>query len=534
MIATKNRVRSLVFYAGMIFCGTLVTWGAFRGRLPLVFATDLPSRRLRMGTSGSLAAGAGASVPLGVLLRLLASPSADALNSAGFEAFPPTNCQLRDASLFAQRGLGTAANPWTGWEDAVSSAPAGTWVALPAGYYTVSKQIQIPDGVRVSGAGVGKTVLRLMAHAAWIENGGTHSVMTNAGGAKEITIEGFTLDGNRANLTGAAPNNWSGAVWARNVDLRGVSNLVVRNLETMGATAEGLFIGDVTSAEVYDVVAHDNATVGMSFGAGSPQVLPVNRSVFANLTSYDNQSLGNTGYDGFFIDHAFDCTFSDLVAYGTRTAMQGPLFEGFSGIKVVASERNVFTRITAFQNQWQGLHLAASTSNTFTDATLRGNNFTNFSGAGNGLLIVGRSTYNRFVGMRIEENLDGVFIFDDGNDFNSFFGNIITGQNGRGFGRGVRLRGQHNLFVGNVIKGNGSDGVTLDVAGAGHNRFLANQIVGNQGYAWNGGGFLPVIISVGNDVSGNAAGTAQGVVIISTEAVKRFPPITAPGVVTPR
>lgn len=312
-----------------------------------------------------------------------------------------------------------------------------TYITFPPATYIFTR-LTIPNNVTVVG---NNAILKLKANS----NGGPsyYAVTQQATVASNITITGLIFDGNKANQLNSGANNFS-VYWINGLTFTNGSNITLKELTFYDWTAEGLSFRGCTSSLVDTITAYNNATVGVRIGAVANPI--VQYCTISNIVSYDNSSIGNTGYDGMFIETCRNCTFTNLNTH-YQTA---DLFEGGSGIKLVTVLDCTFSNLNCNNNQWQGLHLVDSRRNTFTSVVASNNGRAAFAGTGSGILLVELSTDNVFAGATMSSNLAfGVMVFDENcidNTFNSC--NVLANP------IGIETRASGTTFFSSLFKGN--------------------------------------------------------------------------------
>jgi hypothetical protein len=432
---------------------------------------------------------------------------------------------LRD---FGAVGNGTT-DDYTALAAAIAAAAATSKeLYIPAGTYIFGSQIVLPSNSWIR-CEKGAT-LKLKDHAAFVEAGGAIAAILNTPGTTNIRFRGCIIDGNKANITGAGANDWSGTVWARDLQLAGTATtaagtpegFLVEDMEFKNATGEGFFLNGATGALVQKSTAHNNATVGFMVGRATPVVQGVYNSTFSDLISWDNESVNSAGSDGFFVAKTFGSTFADLVAYGSAAT---PLYGGFTGMKVVFSDNNAFSNLSMQHNAWQGIDIDNSNFNTFHGGNVSYNACTTIAGAGFGIQIrdsSGPSQHNVVSGFVLNANLVGFHLYGATTLLNDITNNVITGSltsTAPLYGSGIVITGPQNHFVGNLIAGNANAGVYFDVGGSGDlNQFVANRIIGNAGWGIYGTLQPPKLILEWNDFlsTANTLGAVTGLTITST------------------
>ena len=309
-------------------------------------------------------------------------------------------------------------------------------IIFPPGTYIFSR-LTIPNNVSLFGE---SATLKMLANSnAGV--GGNFAVTHASSPASGISIAGLTFDGNKANQQNSGANNFS-VYFTNGLTFTNATNITLRNLTFHDWPAEGLSFRGTSNSTVQGIVAYNNATVGTRFGSSTQ---PNKYNTVSDIISYNNSSVANTGYDGFFIEQNQFCSFTNLNAY-YQAAL---LYEGGTGIKLVNVTDCQFSGITANYCQWQGIHLNASSRNSFSGVVANYNGTVGVAGSGHGIHLDGGSTYNTFTA--VESNYNGsastgvgygVYHFEDSNTYNSFDNCIISNNYTVGFeirGNGTRL-----------------------------------------------------------------------------------------------
>jgi len=139
------------------------------------------------------------------------------------------------------------------------AAKSGSEVKLEARTYTLSPSsdgfwsLDIPAGVHLHGAGTGKTILRLAAHA------GPSVRLLHVSGAN-VVIENLTLDGNKSQQTKDAQRH---GVFAENT-----TNLSIHDVVAQNFSGDGIYLfNGVKQTNITDVSSLTNDRNGITLGA---------------------------------------------------------------------------------------------------------------------------------------------------------------------------------------------------------------------------------------------------------------------------
>lgn len=136
---------------------------------------------------------------------------------------------------------------------------SGGDLTLPARTYTLSPLphafycLEVPGGVRIHGAGQGKTVLRMAGDAG-------RSVRLLKVTGDDVVIEDLTLDGNKA---AQSHDKQRHGIFAQNTN-----RLLVRRVTAQNFTGDGFYLYNATKDSVFDtVLATGNDRNGLTLGA---------------------------------------------------------------------------------------------------------------------------------------------------------------------------------------------------------------------------------------------------------------------------
>jgi parallel beta-helix repeat protein len=306
-----------------------------------------------------------------------------------------------------------------------------------------------------------------------------------------VAIYGLKLDGNKANNPGAGANDWSGVQYATGLRFTNSTEITIDGFEIYNCTAQGLLLMSCARCSVLNGIAHDNATVG--FETGWDGSVKCTYLTVDGVTSYDNSSLNNTGYDGFFIEHTQHSAFSNLIAYySSAVAYLG----GGSGFKVINCDYNSFSNLVCNNNQWQGFHLENSTYNTVSAIQACNNGFAAFAGAGYGIYVVGTSLFNTLSGIISKSNfIAGIGVTQYSASNNVFNAPVVSSNP-----YGAIIKASATSIVGGNFRDNTTSNIEFQLDGA-NPAPTSCAIIGNNIYG---------VTSIG--VSNQTASTIDGTV----------------------
>jgi len=258
--------------------------------------------------------------------------------TAIFRAFFLAAAWAAAAAAHAERGPDALVLTPHTWEDGrpLETAAPGV-IRLAPGTYPVRREIRLPSGVTLEGAGPGAT--RLVAEARLA------SVVANAdfeAGGRQVRVRGLAIDCARRAATG--------------VRMVRVSNLILEDLQVRGCRDEGVRVtgrGEVTrDAALRDILVEANAGDGLI-------VMWAMRGV-----SYSGVTANRNGGRGIVIDHS----------EGSATALRADSNTGH-GVHV----RNVFVvtldGVTATRNRGHGVFVEGLVASSASNWIAMGNSF---------------------------------------------------------------------------------------------------------------------------------------------------------------
>lgn len=223
----------------------------------------------------------------------------------------------------------------------------GGTIYVPAGTHDVYSRVEICGGVKLIGAGRERTIFKI-ADGTWL-NGATpwknagnvniHVVISTVFDAENFEFQGFTVDGNRSNQSGALP--YSFPVVAMGSRHGKIEDVVVRNLHGFGA-GFGLIgpqswnILVTRSAVIGNSDAAGGACIGGFFSQGPDNTFTNNYTSFlcddafisSGYRSKRNKFFGNTaiahaGNVAFHCESGYECEFTNNSASGQFNACFG-------------------------------------------------------------------------------------------------------------------------------------------------------------------------------------------------------------------
>ncbi len=311
------------------------------------------------------------------------------------------------------------------------AAAAGGQVRIGPGTCLLSGSLMVPSNTTVTGAGIGKTVLRAAQGGAFnvIQIGGG----TVASGSVNVDVSSLTIDG-AAHAGGAVPHRSSGVLVPF-----GSSNVRVHDIEVENAADNGIDVSgshvDVTDNFVHDnwhngiyVIGHGNRDSASAVHASYVRIL--RNRVMRNSLARPPGTARKT-FDGIDLDplHAHCLVDSNTVVDND----------------IILSDHGAI-----------GSGPDEVSNNTITDPDI-----TLVDAAGGG-------------GINVADNIDGFRVID----------NHILGT--RHFGIIVGGRPRNGVISGNVIRGTTAEGILLRDARAAPGQMQNIQISNNA--VWPGPG----------------------------------------------
>lgn len=264
---------------------------------------------------------------------------------------------------------GSAASVCDGRQDATAALNAmlarGGEVRLPAGVCLVSNSLLVRSGTVVSGAGIGRTVIKASPTPEYP----VISIGSARGGASNVDLSGLTVDGSGTRIM-ERPNDGI-------LSYFGSTEVRIHNLEVRGAGGNGIKVVG-SNIDVSDNSVHDNFANGI-YAVGRQKVGAVvpttNVRVLRNRVSHN--SLGGMppakAWDGIDIDPA---TANCLIEGNTVIGNDIILFE--TGRYAANSSGHRVTRNTIIDSVANGIDVAGA----ITDFQLIGNRIERTRGFG--------------------------------------------------------------------------------------------------------------------------------------------------------
>ena len=214
-----------------------------------------------------------------------------------------------------------------------TSTSGGGRVILNTGTYLVSKNLDVFANTVLKGAGLTKTVIKLMDFAPTFGNraGLLRADHLNQGGCDNIVIQDLTLDGNKVNQDPSEMNFGRFGLFTEVCDNLVIERVQIMNMQGYGFDPhgfkpstfavnlkikdciahsndwDGFTIDQTTEVLIENSIAHGNGRHGFNLVTGT------HKAVLTTVTAYNN------GF-GFTKNNATGCgvTFQDNNDYGTH------------------------------------------------------------------------------------------------------------------------------------------------------------------------------------------------------------------------
>ncbi len=335
-------------------------------------------------------------------------------------------------------------------------APGGK-VQIGPGTCMMSGSLMLPSGVTLSGAGIGKTILRALQGGAFnvIQIGGG----TPASGSTDVDVSGLTVDG-AANAGGKVAHESDGVLVPH-----GSSNVRVHDMEVENAADNGIDVSG-SHVDVTDNLVHDNWHNGIYvIGRGGKNGPGPVRAEYVRILR-------------------------NRVSDNSRAAPLGTAAKTFDGIDLDPRHANCLVAGNILEDNDIILLDHGDvpsgpdqvSNNTITDPRL-----TVVNGAGGD-------------GIDVADNIDGFRITGNRIQGVVHFGIIVGG------------RSRNGLISGNVIRGTTAEGILLRsrfVPGESHNIEISDNAVW-PGPRANGRAAIAVRHMAGVRVVGNNLATPTG------------------------
>jgi hypothetical protein len=239
------------------------------------------------------AGGTGASTSAGALANLGAQASIPGLagdgaatpgilvsgNVAAATATSKVINATRYASQYATGGSGTSASPWTGWETAVTTAPANSHIHFPAGYYSTATGISpAANGLLLTGDGSIATVITATAAMPYVVG------LPSNGSVRQLSIRDMYFEANNLATYGIF-----------DFDNTNYDRSMIENVGTSDAVSHGVVVRRCQMCTLRNVSSWTNGGHGFSFEGA-------NASVGIGLTA------SGSARDGFALRQCTDTT----------------------------------------------------------------------------------------------------------------------------------------------------------------------------------------------------------------------------------
>jgi len=309
---------------------------------------------------------------------------------------------------------------------------------------SINAAIKIKNSVRLIGAGIDKTILRLGSNIA-ASIIGWDSINT-------IEIQGLTLDGNKANNEDSGVDGNQAGIIALN---SGVYH-VIRDIKSINNIRQGIYLGAVQNRVVVDnVIVENNGREGISFDH------TINFDVFAVKAL-------NNAHGGIYVSTS---SLLDFVG-----SIVGGFFYGnaIAGIYLYNVRHLVLDGVKVMANRGDGILIQNSSDVEINGAIALANNRNGiYAITASKIRIIGGSmrnnrqdTTNPFgSGVRLYDTTDsivmGISAYDDQDTKTQLYGveeagssdyNIIVNNNLRGnVNGGVTAVGANTVTTGNII-----------------------------------------------------------------------------------
>lgn len=394
-------------------------------------------------------------------------------------------------------------------QSAVDDVPnAGGLVFIPAGTYTVSAAILGKSNLHLIGAGRDATIIKLA-------NSSDVDVIQFPNGTVDASVSSLTIDGNRANqtdtaITGISILSTTGSPSAR---------IALENLYILNVRNDGILIDGATT----DVRISNNFIDGTDLGAGielasgtdtTTRVIVSNN----NIRNVRTAGIAGTGpithvtISGNTIDTTVtaDC----ITAYNQANAfitVTGNTCEnsGNHGIHVTGDDISISGNVIESPTN-NGIFLSHSSETPASQATRI--SVSNNSATGG---TIGISVFNVRSASLVGNTIDGpsnsgiqhaIDTTTTASDYFTIAGNIIRGATNDGIG--LRSGVNHGAVIGNILEGNGRDGIRIADSGTGNANIIValNRATGNTGLGILEQNNASANLFFGNHLAGNTGG----------------------------
>ncbi|HET9174008.1 MAG TPA: right-handed parallel beta-helix repeat-containing protein, partial [Candidatus Saccharimonadales bacterium] len=163
--------------------------------------------------------------------------------------------------------------------NAISALPSsGGTVYLTEGTYYIAGNISLGSNIKLIGAGPSTILMRVNSSSSF-------NLLTTAGGSSNITIEDFTVDGNKANNTNT--NN--------NIEFFNTTNGVADNIISQNATGNGFLIGSFST--ITNSTLQNNNSAGIyTFSNATSNFTISNNRILNNGTGISTVASASAAY----------------------------------------------------------------------------------------------------------------------------------------------------------------------------------------------------------------------------------------------
>ncbi len=337
----------------------------------------------------------------------------------------------------------------------------GGEVYIPPGVYAVTGQfvdgkpkptlgcIQLYDNITVTGAGMGESVVKVKN--GW--NGDITGIFRTPYGIEnhDVTVQGLTLDGNRANTTGDIIGWFNGVKpGAPGTD----TNITLDYVEIMNCETYGFDPHErTTNLVITNSISHDNGLDGFTLdfqidGRVNDNIAYNNgRHGFNVVTStYDLEMTGNIAYgnggNGITVQRG-----SEDIAVPKNILIQGGRYydNGKDGIQINKADLVLIDAVDIYGNAQRGVRIMGSVGSTVQNSTIHDNSQSKDAGydeiyiqsyddreGDSGRIYVTKDTLisnnSIFDTGSVNANY-GIREANDGTDYTTLQDNTITGTN---------------------------------------------------------------------------------------------------------
>ncbi len=360
-------------------------------------------------------------------------------------------------------------NPGDSIQTAIAAAPNGSTIKIKAGTYTEEITIDLKSGLKLIGAGAGKTIIDGTSGA------GDVVTITNS---KKITLQRCTITNGAGNNISIDNSHWVKILLntitnAANYGIVGMgTNLVIQSNQVQANVGLGIVVVGYRNLIVKNTITGNGAGI-VDAGNGDKIIR--------------NTVRNNTGH-GIIIAGASMKTQRNTVTDNGGLGI---------GESQVSAQQNVYTSNIVQRNGIGGIYVHA-------DAMVIKNTVTDNTGDG----IDGVWSGNTLIGNIIKDNTGyGIYLVADGHFLK---GNLVTGNDGAGIyidatagGTWTDITGMNQILKNKVLN-NGANGIKLD--GCNLTTVSNNFCAGNLGWGIWGGTDSIAVIYTKNKVNNNLGG----------------------------